>query len=168
MSTPARFASAGAPFASATTTAAAAAATSSTAPPATTTASAASATATAIAMLTPIVRRFVLFAPLPVLQGIPIGVVLTRPARLAWFARLWFRRFVLRSLFASVWGLGGLVAIAEVVDRAFIDGLGFARAAERCFQIEVGTKIVVGRSCRLAFLSRRTRRAARRAAFFTA
>lgn len=85
---------------------------------------------------------------------------------------MWFRRFVLRSLFASVWRLGGLVAIAEVVDRAFIDGLGFARAGERCFQIEVGTKIVVGRSCRLAFLSRRTRRAARRAvrraAFFTA
>ena len=66
--TSARFASTGASFAAA---AAPTAATSSAA----TTSSAASTTASAVARLGPLVRRFVFFAPLPVLERIPISVV---------------------------------------------------------------------------------------------
>src|ERR1700733_6455791 len=81
----ARFTAAGAfaPFVATTARVASTRSAFTTPAPATATAaSAATATATLIAALTAIVRRFrVLFTPLPVLQGIPIRVLLVRGRR---------------------------------------------------------------------------------------
>jgi hypothetical protein len=129
-------------------------------------ASAATATATLIAALTAIVRRFrVLFTPLPVLQGIPIRVLLVRGRRLAGgLVRLAARRLLVAAFpalgflaaaflmalcftpmfFATVRRLFGLVMV-ELVGRGFTDRFGIAWGAERGFQIEVGSKVVGSR-----------------------
>ncbi len=180
MATTARFASTGAAFttpapASSTTTAAATAAA----------ASAATATATLIAALAPIVRRFlVLFTPLPVLQGIPIRIPLVRTRlRAGGLTRLAGRRLLMAAFPAlgfltaafltpvpfaavflptvflgTVWCFFGLVVV-ERVGSGLSDRFGIAWCAERSFQIEVGSKVVVRRRRRALFLWR-TRRAA--------
>ena len=128
-------------------------------------ASAATATATLIAALTAIVRRFrVLFTPLPVLQGIPIRVLLVRGRRLAGgLVRLAARRLLVAAFpalgflaaaflmalcftpmfFATVRRLFGLVMVE--LGRGFTDRFGIAWGAERGFQIEVGSKVVGSR-----------------------
>ncbi len=139
-------------------------------------ASAATATATLIAALTAIVRRFrVLFTPLPVLQGIPIRVLLVRGRRLAGgLVRLAARRLLVAAFpalgflaaaflmamcftpmfFATVRRLFGLVMV-ELVGSGFTNRFGIAWGAERGFQIEVGSK-VVGSRRRSAFFVWRT------------
>jgi hypothetical protein len=136
---------------------AALAATSTAAAPSTT-ARSSTATATASAGFAPFVRRIVLFAPLPVLERIPIGVVFVGCGRLAGgLVRFTRRGLLVRSTFASGvlllaliatlrFALRRLLSVLELIGRSLGCGLGRALTAERSLEIEVGAEIVrVGR-----------------------
>jgi hypothetical protein len=152
---------------------------------------AASAAAPLIAVLAPFVRRGMLFAPLPVLERIPVAVafvgcgrftgrfwgfaggrVLARPLfamrvlGCALFPRALGRAALLA--FATGFAPRGFPALAERLGRSFGFGLRLAPAAERCLEIEVGPEVIRAgwRRGRRALGTRRTGRATLRSPRF--